>query len=150
MNKAAIRVIISVLVILLFIPCTGYAQDNEEPNTVLIFKQALDPNAVGTPAEADSLFALFDKNVTKKNKYVKMHIRVSHYYGSDSQDALTIIEFNGSGLDIIDKSREEQSRLFKEWKKDEEDRKAFNEALNKYFKSGHSDEIYQLFTKVTN
>ena len=150
MNKTTIRVVISILVILLLIPTMSFAQDKDEPNTVLCVKRALDWKEGNTQSEADSIYALWDKNVTKENKYIKMQIRVNHYYGSNSGDFLTITEYNGSGLDIIDKAVKENTRLYKEWMKEKEDRKTFNALFSKYFKPGHSDEIYQSFTKVTN
>ena len=145
------RIITSIIVIILLIPCLGFAQDDEEPNTVLCVKYAFNTdNEEGSVAEFDSIYALNDKYVTKKNKYIKMKIRVSHYYGSDSDDFLSITEYNGSGLDIIEKAIKENTRLYKEWKTDEKDRKAFNELFYKYFKAGHSDEIYALLSKVIN
>lgn len=150
MNKITIRVIVAVVVILLFIPCLGFAQDKDEPNTVLCVKNEINQNTEGTRAEADSIYALLDNNVTKKNKYIKMEIRVAHFYGSKSGDFLTITEFSGSGLAIIEKAIEEDTRLYEEWMKDAEDRKAFNALFTKYFKGGHSDEIYTVFTKVVN
>ena len=150
MNKSTIRIIVTVLVILLFIPCLGFAQDKDKPNTVLCVTYAADWKEGASVAERDSIFALVDKNLIKKNKYIKMMMRVRHFYGANSDDFIFIVEYNGSGLDIIEKEVEERTRLYKEWMKDAEDRRAFNELFSKYFKGGHADEIYTLLTKVDN
>ena len=150
MKKSTIRIIVTVLVILLFIPCLGFAQDKDKPNTVLCVTYEADWKEGASVAERDSIFALVDKNLIKKNKYIKMMMRVRHFYGANSDDFGFIIEYNGSGLDIIEKAVEEDTRLYKEWKNDKEDRKAFNALFSKYFIPGHSDEIYTLFTKVVN
>ena len=150
MNKTTIRIIVTVLVILLFIPCLGFAQDKDEPNTVLCVTNTRAFNEGNTQAELDSIWTLFNKNVMMKNKYIKMEMVVNHYYGSNGLDFVVITEYNGSGLDIIDKAAKETTRIYKEWMKDAEDRKAFNALFRKYFKDGHSDEIYTLFSKLTN
>jgi len=150
MNKSTIRIIVTVLVILLFIPCLGFAQDKDKPNTVLCVTYEADWKEGASVTERDSIFALWDKNVPQKNKYIKMLMRVRHFYGANSDDFIFIVEYNGSGLDIIEKALEERTRLYKEWMKDAEDQKAFNALFGKYFKGGHSDEIYTVFTKVNN
>ena len=150
MNKTT-RVLLSVLVIILLIPCSGFAQDDEKPNMVLCVTANADWSPEGGSwAEFDSLFTLASKNVVKKNKYIKMQVMVNHYYGADSDDFLVITEYNGSGLGIIEKAVEENAKLYKEWKPDKNDRDAYYKARAKYFKSGHSDEIYQIFQKVIN
>ncbi len=146
MNKKTIIVVI----VLLIITCFGFAQDKENPNIVLIVTYEADFKDGASVAERDSIFALWDKNVPKKNKYIKMLMRVQHLYGANSDDFVFIMEYNGSGLDILEKAAEERTRLYKEWMKDAEDRKAFNKLFTKYFKGGHSDEIYYVFTKVVN
>lgn len=148
--KKTIRVFVILIVIILIIPGMGLAQDKEKPNTVLCVTYVADWKDGASVAERDSIFALADKNIFKKNKYIKMMMRVRHFYGANSEDFIFITEYNGSGLDIIEKAVEETTRLYKEWMKDAKDRKAFNALFGKYFKGGHSDEIYTLFTKITN
>ncbi|MFC1536071.1 hypothetical protein ACFL4H_01735 [Candidatus Neomarinimicrobiota bacterium] len=150
MNKTTIRVIISLLVIILLIPCLGFTQDKEKPNIVLAVTYIHEHKEGSTVADLDSIWALWDKNVTKKNKYISMQFCVGHLYGSNSSDFLVITEFNGGDLDIIAKANEEDTRLEKEWMKDKEDRKAFYTLFTEHFKPKHSDEIYTLFTKVIN
>ena len=150
MNKTTIRIITSIIVIMLLIPCLGIAQDKDEPNTVLCVTYVYDWGEGATISERDSIFALVDENVVKKNKFIKSLMRYQHFYGANSEDFIFLYEFNGSGLEIILKSSEEATRLAKEWKKDKEERDAFYALFDKYFKSGHSDEIYTLITKVSN
>ncbi len=149
MKKQATKGIMVILAIILFIPFTGFAQDKKGPNTVTIVTLTLNMSAEGTAAEADSLFSLLDKNVTKKNKFVNSITRVRHLYGSSSQDFLVITEYNGSDLGIIDQADTEGFELFKKWKPDVKDRTDFNTAMNKFFTSKHSDEIYSLISKVS-
>ena len=149
MNKNTIKVILSVLLILIFIPSL-IAQDKEKPNIVVGVTYTHEHKEGVTVADLDSIWTLWDKNVTKKNKYIIMQFCVSHLYGSNSSDFLVITEFNGGDLDIIAKANEEDFRLEKEWMKDKEDRKAFYALFTEHFKPKHSDEIYTLFTKVIN
>lgn len=148
-NKQATKGITLLLVIILFVPFVGFAQDKDEPNTVTAVTLAFDTDADGSPAEFDSLYALFDENVVSKNKFIKSVMRVGHLYGSNSGDFVVITEYNGSGLGIIDKAGDEGFELFKKWKKDKEDRAEFSKARNKYFKPSHSDQIYTLLSKVS-
>ena len=149
MNKNTIKVILSVLLILIFIPSL-IAQDKEKPNIVVGVTYTHEHKEGVTVADLDSIWTLYNKNVTKKNKYIIMEFSVGHLYGSNSSDFLVITEYNGSDLNIIAKANEEDTRLYKEWKKDKEDRKTLNTLFNEHFKPKHSDEIYVLFNKVIN
>jgi hypothetical protein len=149
MKKQAIKGITLFLFVLLFVPYVGFAQDKDEDNIVLaVTYQAAFPED-GSIAEFDSLYAELDKNVVSKNKFINSVMRVGHLYGSNSRDFIVITEFNGGSLGVLEKADEEGYKLFKKWKPEKEDRIAFNEALNKYFKNTHSDEIYSLWSKVT-
>ena len=150
MKTQATKGIMILLVIILFIPFVGFAQDNEKPNIVTTVTLAFATDTGGNPAEFDSLNALFDKNVVSKNKFIKSVMRVGHYYGSKSGEYVVITEYNGGGLGIIEEAGDEGFELFKKWKKDADDRKMYNDAINKYFKPWHSDEIYTLNSKVSN
>lgn len=145
------RTIVTMIALLILITRFGFAQDTEEPNTVLVIKYAMNwaPEG-GSNAEFDSLMALSEENIIKKNKYIKSQMVVAHYYGSNSEDMLIIRELNGSGLDIILKAAEEQGRLFREWKPKKEDREAWGKTTGKYYKGEHSDEIYVSLSNVIN
>lgn len=149
MKKQSIKGIALIIVILLFVPFVGFAQDSDDSNTVLaVTLRAAYPDG-GTAAEFDSLYALLDENVVSKNKFIKSVMRVGHLYGSHSGDFIIITEYDGSGLGIIEEADEEDLKLFKKWKPDEEDRAEFTKKLNKYFTNYHSDEIYLLWSKVS-
>lgn len=142
---------VTVIILILFVfTCFGLAQDKEEPNTVLIVTNAADFKEGASVTERDSIWSLWEENVVKKNKYIKMEMWLRHFYGSNSEDLIQIREFNGSGLDIILKAAEENTRLYREWMPNKEDRQALNKLYGKYFKPGHSDEIYTLSSKVIN
>ncbi len=144
------RIITSIIVIILLIPCLGFAQDDEKPNIVVGVTWTHEHKEGITVTNLDSIWALYNKNVTEKNKYITMEFCVSHAYGSNSSDFLVITEYNGSGLDIPAKAAEEDTRLYKEWKKDKEDRKAFNDLFSEHFKPKHSGEIYTVFSKFSH
>lgn len=150
MKTQATKGIMILLVIILFIPFVGFAQDKDENNIVLaVTYQAAFPED-GSVAEFDSLYAELDKNVVSKNKYINAVLRVGHMYGSNSGDFIVITEYKGGGLELLEKANEEGLKLFKKWKPEKEDRASFNKALNKYYKDRHSDEIYTLWSKVSN
>ena len=149
MKKQATKGIIILLLVILFVPIVGFAQDSDDRNivTAVTMKSAFPEG--GSVAEFDSLYAALDKNVVSKNKFVKSVMRVGHLYGASSGDFVVITEYNGSGLEVLDDAAEEGSKLFKKWKSEKEDRAEFNKAMNKYFKDTHSDEIYTLWSKVS-
>jgi len=149
MKRQAIKGITLFIVILLFVPFIAFAQDNDEQNIVVAVTFQATLSGEGTPAEFDSLYAELDKHVVSKNKFINSVMRVGHLYGSNSRDFLVITEYNGGGLDVLEKADEEGFKLFKKWKPEKEDRVAFNKAMNKYFKVAHSDEIYSLWSKVS-
>ena len=149
MKTQATKGIMILLVIILFVPFVGFAQDTDKPNIVTTVTLAFATDTGGSPSEFDSLSTLWDDNVVSKNKFIKSVMRVGHYYGSKSGEYVIITEYNGGGLSIIEEAGKETTKLYKKWKKDEDDRDAFNDAQDKYFKPWHSDEIYTLNSKVS-
>ncbi len=150
MKKSTISVLIPFLIIIFLIPCFAVAQDDDGYNTVLMVKQIFDYKEGNSVAEFDSINTIWNENIVKKNKYIVSQMLLTHYYGSNSAESIVITEYNGSGLDIIEKAGDETTRLFKEWKPESDDRKEFNGLFNKYFTNWHSDEILTMFSKVTN
>ena len=55
MKKHVIKGITLLLVIILFIPFVGFAQDKDDPNIVTTVTLTFDIDADGSPAEFDSL-----------------------------------------------------------------------------------------------
>ncbi len=150
MKTQATKGIMALLLIILFVPFVGIAQDTDKPNIVTTVTLSFATDNGGSNAEFDSLNAIYDKNVVSKNKFIKSEMRIGHYYGSKSGEYIIITEYNGGGLGIIEEAGEEDGKLFNKWLKDKEDRDKYNDAINKYFKQWHSDEIYTLNSKVSN
>jgi len=149
-KKSTISVLIPFLIIIFLIPFATYAQDDDGYNTVLMVKQIFNYNEGNTVAEFDSISTIWDENIVKNNKYIVSQMTLGHYYGSNSSEFIVITEYNGSGLDIIEKAGDETTRLYKEWMPESEDRKELNGLFSKYFTIWHSDEILTMFSKVTN
>ena len=97
----------------------------------------------GSVAEFDSLNSLYNKNVLAKNELIISYKTYSHWYGHNNRDFITMFEVK-SWEDVI-AVNQRNTELFEEAWVTEAERKAFNDANNKYFTGKHSDEIYQVW-----
>ncbi len=123
-----------------------YAQE-EEPHVFLVVTQELLSPEGGSSAEFDSLRAFSYENVIKKNEFIVSRISMSHMYGSNSADYVTITEVRSFA--DLEKAQERNFELIVEAIPDEEVRNKYFEAISKYF-GNHSDEIYQEEISVRN
>ena len=99
----------------------------------------------GSWSEFDSLTALINKNVVSKNDKILSQRIVRHLWGNDSRQLIMIREY--AKIEDLVSDDDTGGELFRAAWKTPEERKAFNDAFNKYFRgSRHSDEIYQEFT----
>ena len=96
----------------------------------------------GSFAEFDSLNSLYNKNVLAKNELIISYKTYSHWYGHNNRDFITMTEVK-SWEDVI-AVNQRNTELFEEAWATETERKAYNDATNKYFTGKHSDEIYQV------
>ena len=139
------KIILSIvfLMALLFVNNTMFAQDDN--NIMVVTTWYVDSPEDGSVAEFDSLSALLNKNVVSKNSKIISRYLVVHFWGSDSRQIVTMTEY--ANMSDIALAGKEGQKIFKELYPDEEDRKAFWKAYNKYWKGHHSDEIYSVLAK---
>jgi hypothetical protein len=97
----------------------------------------------GSWSEFDSLTTLVTENVTAKYDKVLSQRFVRHLWGSDSRQLIIIREYSKIEDLVLDDTAD--GDLFRAHWKTPEERKAFSQAYNKYWRGKHSDEIYQEF-----
>jgi hypothetical protein len=133
------------LATLFLLPSFAFGQDDDSANAVYVTKLKASFPEDGTMAEYDSLKTLFMENVINKNKYIVSEMRLAHWFTPDVRDYFIITEYKN--LDDFEKAGDENNRLAKEWLKDDDERKAFFKAFNRYFENWHGDYIYRLDAK---
>ncbi|MCH7974718.1 MAG: hypothetical protein IH949_12700 [Bacteroidetes bacterium] len=112
-------------------------------NVIVINNAELSLYSGGSIAEFDSLNSLYNKNVLAKNELIISYKTYSHWFGHNNRDFITMTEVK-SWEDVI-AVNQRNTELFEEAWATEAERKAFNDASNKYFTGKHSDEIYQVW-----
>jgi len=112
-------------------------------NLIVINNAELSLYSEGSIAEFDSLNSLYNKNVLAKNELIISYKTYSHWFGHNNRDFITMTEVK-SWEDVI-AVNQRNTELFEEAWATEAERKAFNDASNKYFTGKHSDEIYQVW-----
>jgi len=141
--KTMKSIIGSLLVMALFIPLAGSAQEGNY-FTVTTWKLNIPEN--GTRAELDDLLKEFSEKITFKNDKIISERVLHHISGSDLRDLVVISEH--ASWNDIDAAANMQNELMKTAWPDEEERKAFFQSWNKYVVT-HSDEIYQENPELT-
>ncbi len=130
-----------VLLVFLFAGTLAIAQPSGG-NLIVISNAELSLSGEGSYAEFDSLNSLYNKNVLAKNELILYYKTYSHLWGHNNRDFITMIEVK-SWEDVI-AANQRNTELFEEHWATEAERKAYNDAGNKYFTGKHSDEIYQV------
>lgn len=95
----------------------------------------------GTNEEIQSLRKEFLENVVYKNDDIMAYYPMRHLWGSDSREIVDVI-VTKSLADLEDSNKNKQGELIKAHWPDEEKRKAFFEAFNKYTEPWHGDWVY--------
>ena len=129
-----------VLLVFLFTGVMAIAQPSGG-NVIVINNAEASLITDGDFAEFDSLNSLYNKNVFAKNELIITYRTYRHMFGHNNRDFITMTEVK-SWEDVIAASQR-NAELFEEAWATEAERKAFNDAYNKYFTGQHSDEIYQ-------
>ena len=121
-----------------------YAQE-EVPHvfTVTTF-ELLSPEG-GSNAEFDSLSALWNENVIKKNEFIISEETMTHLWGSNALDFVVITEHKNFA--DIENAGNRNIELLREAWPDTTARREYTRAYSKYF-GNHKDEIYQAYTSV--
>ena len=130
-----------VLLVFLFAGTMAIAQPSGG-NVIVINNAELSLSGEGSNAEFDSLNSLYNKNVLAKNELIISYKTYAHWWGHNNRDFITMLEVK-SWEDVI-AANQRNTELFEEAWATEAERKAFNDAYNKYFTGAHSDEIYQV------
>jgi hypothetical protein len=137
---------INIFFITLFICAFGtnsnlFAQEENNGNIFVVttFEMAFKPG--NTMAEFDSLNKLYTEKVISKNNLIVSQRTLRHFWGHNNRDFVVITEVKNWG-DIIEANKLSNELFEKAWP-NEEARKEYNDANNKYFTGKHSDEIYQ-------
>jgi len=137
MKNHVINGITAFLVILLFLPYTGYAECGENSNptnhSVNDYSQF----------DSDTHYKLYVDNVLMNNPYIHQMNHLGYNYETLSND-LFFIESNYSELESYVSAQEESYLLFQEWIKDEDGRKDFLAKMNEYNNQTNSNDMYQL------
>ena len=130
------------LIVLFFAGALAIAQP--AGGNIIIYSNAeLSLTGEGSFAEFDSLNSLYNKNVFAKNELLVSYKTISHWWGNNNRDFITLLEVK-TWEDVI-AANQRNVELFEETWATAEERKVFNDAYNKYFTGAHSDEIYQVW-----
>lgn len=130
-----------ILLVFLFAGTMAIAQPGSG-NLIVINNAELSLSGEGSFAEFDSLNSLYNKNVLAKNELIISYKTYQHWYGHNNREFITMTEVK-SWEDVI-ALNQRNTELFEEHWATEAERKAYNDAGNKYFTGKHSDEIYQV------
>ena len=100
----------------------------------------------GTASARDSLIAIYNDNVVKKNDKILSHREYAHYYTGNSQDYLIVEEYKDMA------SMEEAATISNDLEKkawpDAMKRKEFMDAMGAYFENWHGDGLYHSNPKL--
>ena len=127
---------------MLFIYGNSIAQPGTENNT-LVNVQSMKTKwpEKGTVKERDSLVAIYNTNVVKKNEFVLSHRELAHWFTPDNTDYLVIEEYKN--YEAMEKAFDQYSELEKKAWPDEKVRKAFMDKMGAYFENWHGDALYR-------
>ena len=121
--------------------CAGVASGQNNSQTVVnvqYLKLKFTEN--GSPEERDSLVAIYNDNVVKKNEHILSHREYYHFFTGDNQDYMVIEEYKD--LAGMEASFLRTTELEKMAWPDEKKRKEFFKNLDVYFERWHGDALY--------
>jgi hypothetical protein len=95
----------------------------------------------GTLKARDSLIAIYNERVTKKNEYILSHKEYSHWFTANNRDYMVIEEYKN--FEAMTKSFELNIELENKAWPDEKKRKEFLDAIGAYFEDWHGDALYR-------
>lgn len=101
----------------------------------------------GSIIKRDSLIAIYNENVVKKNEFVLSHRELVHWFTANNKDYMIIEEYKDFA------SMENAFKKFEELEKnawpDEKKRKEFMDAMGSYFEDWHGDALYRSNPKLS-
>jgi hypothetical protein len=101
----------------------------------------------GSAVKRDSIIAIYNEKVTKKNEYVLSHREYRHFYTPDNTDYFITEEYKD--MASMEKAAVRYEELEKLAWPDEAQRKAFLDGMNAYFEMWHGDAIYSTNSKLS-
>lgn len=120
---------------------SAYSQEQEEERHFFVIQTwKVDIPEDGTRAELGQLMKEWAEKITRKNDKIISERVLIHNMSSDSRDMIVITEY--ASWNDIDAAQDMQGKLLEAAYPDEEERRAFNREIGKYF-SRHSDEIFR-------
>ena len=128
------------------IPIAVSAQ-NENQNIVNVSRLKTKIVEKGTPQMRDSLIAIYNANVIKKNDLILSHKEYSHFFTADSKDYLVIDEYKSFAT--MEESWKISTELEKKAWPDEKKRKEFMDSMNAYFEDWHGDNVFHTNAKLS-
>ncbi len=145
MNKKTIRVIISLLVIILLIPCLGFAQDKEKENTPYWYNSYCKINytKVDSLIKLEKEYGILVAAEAKKQGKILEHHTLIHHTG-DEYNVVFMTKY--PSWCVMEKGW--FNAVFKEIEPNKDKRDAYNDAYDWVFEgSPHYDGIYTEVTK---
>jgi len=115
-------------------------EQKKEPHYFVIQTWKVTIPEDGSRAELNELMKEWAEKITRKNDKVISERVVRHNMSSDSRDIIFITEY--ATWNDIDAASDKQSELLKAAYPNDEERRAFNRKIGRYFNK-HSDEIFQ-------
>lgn len=101
----------------------------------------------GSASARDSLIAIYNDNVVKKNDKILSHREYAHYFTGSSQDYLIIQEYKD--MASMEDAFEISTELEKKAWPDATQRKEFMDAMGSYFENWHGDGLYHSNPKLS-
>ena len=101
----------------------------------------------GSIKERDSLVAVYNNNVVKKNEYILSHKEYTHWFTGNNRDYMVIEEYKD--FDSMEKSFERNTELEKLAWPDEKKAKEFFDKMGGYFENWHGDALYRTNPALT-
>jgi len=101
----------------------------------------------GSPAQRDSLVLIYNQNVVNKNEHILSHREYAHFFTGSNHDYLVIEEYKD--LAGMEASFVRSTELEKMAWPDEMKRKAFMDAMGRYFEDWHGDGLYHINAKLS-
>ena len=102
----------------------------------------------GSVKQRDSLVAIYNDNVIKKNEFIMRHQELTHWFTASNKDYIVIEEYKS--FDAMTKSFDQNTELEKKAWPDEKKRKEFMDAMNAYFEDWHGDALYHCNPVLSN
>ena len=101
----------------------------------------------GSATQRDSLILIYNQNVVNKNEHILSHREYAHFFTGSNHDYLVIEEYKDlAGMEASFLRTTELEKLA--WP-DEMKRKAFLDAMNRYFEDWHGDGLYRINAKLS-